>query len=109
MPAPPHKLRIAVKKLHYACGFFAALFGDPDRERRRRRFGSTLKKIQDALGTLNDIEVQSRSPPQSHAAKRRPESRRRKPSLSALSRAKSSNGSKPVSLPSGEAAGGWRN
>jgi triphosphatase len=52
-----HKLRIAVKKLRYACAFFAGVFGGGKRGRQRQRFAGTLKKIQTALGTLNDIEV----------------------------------------------------
>lgn len=50
-----HKLRIAVKKLHYAAEFFATLF--PRGARRRKRYVELLKELQDSLGRLNDIHV----------------------------------------------------
>lgn len=50
-----HKLRIAVKKLRYATGFFDALF--PGQDRKRKRFAAALKRLQSALGRLNDIRV----------------------------------------------------
>ncbi|MBV8650524.1 MAG: CHAD domain-containing protein, partial [Alphaproteobacteria bacterium] len=46
-----HKLRIAVKKLRYATGFFATLFG-AQRDKRQRRFQTTLKALQSSLGKL---------------------------------------------------------
>ncbi len=46
-----HKLRIALKKLRYAVGFFESLFP------RRKRFAARLKDLQGALGRLNDIQV----------------------------------------------------
>jgi CHAD domain-containing protein len=49
-----HKLRIAVKKLRYAVGFFESLFGA---NHRRKRFAAGLKALQSALGRLNDIRV----------------------------------------------------
>jgi triphosphatase len=49
-----HKLRIAVKKLRYAVGFFESLFGSGG---RRKRFAARLKSLQSALGRLNDIRV----------------------------------------------------
>jgi triphosphatase len=49
-----HKLRIAVKKLRYAVGFFESLFGSGH---RRKRFAAALKDLQSALGRLNDIRV----------------------------------------------------
>jgi len=49
-----HKLRIAVKKLRYAVGFFESLFGAGH---RRKRFAARLKALQSALGRLNDIRV----------------------------------------------------
>ena len=52
-----HKLRIAVKKLRYACEFFAGLYPGAKREARRKRFYKTLKTLQGLLGTLNDFEV----------------------------------------------------
>jgi len=52
-----HKLRIAVKKLRYATEFFGAMFSGAKSAARRKRFGKALKKLQNALGTLNDMEV----------------------------------------------------
>lgn len=49
-----HKLRIAVKKLRYAVGFFESLFGHGD---RRKHFVARLEQLQSALGRLNDIRV----------------------------------------------------
>jgi inorganic triphosphatase YgiF len=49
-----HKLRIAVKKLRYAVGFFESLFNPGH---RRKRFAARLKALQSALGRLNDIRV----------------------------------------------------
>jgi inorganic triphosphatase YgiF len=54
-PQQRHKLRIAIKKVHYAAGFFAALFPGPRAKKRRKVFLATIKRLQDALGTLNDI------------------------------------------------------
>jgi len=52
-----HRARKAAKKLRYAVEFFAPLF-DSARERRRcDRFIVALKRLQDELGTLNDIAV----------------------------------------------------
>jgi len=59
-PRARHKLRIAVKKLRYACEFFGTVFGADKRDARRRRFCKTLKSLQEFLGTLNDIEVHKR-------------------------------------------------
>jgi len=55
-----HKLRIAVKKLRYACEFFAGLFDGRKQIRQRKRFTSVLKSLQGSLGVLNDIEVHKR-------------------------------------------------
>lgn len=49
-----HKLRIAVKKLRYAVGFFGSLYGHG---KARGRFTGRLEELQDALGRLNDIRV----------------------------------------------------
>jgi triphosphatase len=49
-----HKLRIKVKKLRYATGFFESLYQDADRG-ELARFSRRLKKLQDALGALNDF------------------------------------------------------
>lgn len=56
-PRARHKLRIAVKKLRYACEFFADIFAGAKRDAQRKRFCKTLKSLQGFLGTLNDIEV----------------------------------------------------
>lgn len=50
-----HRLRIAVKKLRYAAEFFAALYDT----RGRWRFIGGLKRLQTALGELNDGAVGS--------------------------------------------------
>ena len=57
-----HKLRIAVKKLRYACEFFSGLFDGRKRLAHRTRLGRILKSLQGALGTLNDFEVHRRLP-----------------------------------------------
>jgi triphosphatase len=49
-----HKLRIRIKKLRYAIGFFESLYPDADRK-KLARFSERLKKLQDALGALNDF------------------------------------------------------
>ena len=53
-----HRLRIAVKKLSYATEFFAKLF--PESIRERKKVSRVLKKLQKSLGELNDIAVQER-------------------------------------------------
>ena len=53
-PAPRHKLRIAAKKLRYACGFFASLYAG-EHAKRQRRFVDAMGELQDALGALTDI------------------------------------------------------
>jgi CHAD domain-containing protein len=50
-----HKLRIAVKKLRYATGFFACLFNHPKTKKARKYFEKELKALQSALGKLNDM------------------------------------------------------
>lgn len=56
-PRHRHKLRIRAKKLRYACEFFATAFTGKKRMRRRKKFIARLKRMQDALGDLNDILV----------------------------------------------------
>ena len=54
-----HKVRIRVKKIRYAVEFFESLFS----KRRRKtldRLSKHLKKIQDALGSLNDFNAHRR-------------------------------------------------
>jgi CHAD domain-containing protein len=52
-----HKLRIAVKKLRYACEFFAGLFDSRKQTNERKRLAGILRGLQGSLGALNDIEV----------------------------------------------------
>jgi triphosphatase len=49
-----HKLRIKIKKLRYAAGFFESLYLDADRK-KIAQFSARLKKLQDAIGALNDF------------------------------------------------------
>jgi CHAD domain-containing protein len=49
-----HKLRIALKKLRYATGYFESLFGG---EKTVKKFSAVLKNLQSSLGQLNDIRV----------------------------------------------------
>jgi len=51
-----HKLRISSKKLRYAAEFFGSLVRRK-RKARYKRFERILTLFQDALGTLNDMEV----------------------------------------------------
>jgi triphosphatase len=55
-PVRRHKLRIAGKKLRYATEFFADLFPGKSEAKRLHNMMHSLKDLQDALGTLNDIE-----------------------------------------------------
>jgi CHAD domain-containing protein len=55
-----HNLRIAIKKVRYACEFFARLYEGRKVERRRKKFMATLKGLQSGLGRLNDIQVHGR-------------------------------------------------
>jgi triphosphatase len=48
-----HQLRIDVKKLRYACDFFASLYARD----RVKAYAARLAKLQDALGYLNDVAV----------------------------------------------------
>lgn len=50
-----HRLRIAGKKLVYASDLLGPVFGG--HPKRRRRFISALKGLQDGLGALNDLAV----------------------------------------------------
>jgi triphosphatase len=59
-PRRRHKLRIEIKKVRYAIDFFAALFRGRRARQRRKAFVATLKRLQDALGTLNDIAVREK-------------------------------------------------
>ena len=56
-PEARHAIRIEIKKLRYAAEFFASLFGDAGRAKRRKAALSTLETLQEVLGDLNDIAV----------------------------------------------------
>jgi len=55
--AKRHRVRIEVKKLRYATGFFAALFPDTGKGSVKARFLKNLGRLQAALGELNDISI----------------------------------------------------
>ena len=48
-----HRLRVRIKRLRYACEFFATLYP----RRRTKLFIRRLQQLQDILGELNDIAV----------------------------------------------------
>ena len=56
-PRRRHKLRIAIKKLRYATGFFASLFDGGKQTEQRKSYQKALKRLQGTLGILNDITV----------------------------------------------------
>jgi triphosphatase len=56
-PQRGHRLRIQIKKQRYAAEFFAAAFPRKKSMRRRKVFVTSLERMQDALGDLNDIMV----------------------------------------------------
>jgi triphosphatase len=56
-PRELHRLRILIKALRYACEFFRGAFPKPKAERRYRAFIDRLGKLQDQLGTLNDLST----------------------------------------------------
>ena len=58
-----HKLRIAVKKLRYAGDFFGRLFSGHKTKKRLSAYEGSLKKLQDQLGALNDIQVHQKMVP----------------------------------------------
>jgi inorganic triphosphatase YgiF len=64
-----HKLRIAVKKLRYACDFFGPLFTGHRAKKRLSAFEALLKSVQDHLGALNDIKVHQQLAPKLAAGK----------------------------------------
>ncbi|HVN38748.1 MAG TPA: CHAD domain-containing protein [Myxococcota bacterium] len=55
-PPARHELRIALKKLRYACEFFGSLYEGRDARRYLRR----LSRLQDVLGALNDVATAGR-------------------------------------------------
>ncbi|MDH2355497.1 CHAD domain-containing protein [Bradyrhizobium sp. SSUT112] len=54
-PGARHKFRIRAKKIRYATEFFGSLFDGKGERKRLARISKHLKRIQDALGTLNDF------------------------------------------------------
>lgn len=54
-PVARHDLRKQAKKLRYAAAFFGEAF--PKHPKRRQRFTTALKTLQDQLGELNDMAV----------------------------------------------------
>jgi CHAD domain-containing protein len=54
-PEARHKLRIKIKKIRYGLGFFESLFPGSQAEDELVDLSGQLKKIQSALGTLNDF------------------------------------------------------
>ena len=57
-PAPRHKVRIAAKKLRYGLEFMAPLAQGCKARKRRDALIGTLKRLQDALGALNDVRTE---------------------------------------------------
>ncbi|WP_027528984.1 CYTH and CHAD domain-containing protein [Bradyrhizobium sp. WSM3983] len=53
-PRQRHKLRIRIKKIRYAVDFFESLYRDRD-QNRLASLSDGLKRIQSALGSLNDF------------------------------------------------------
>jgi triphosphatase len=52
-PEQRHQVRIALKKLRYACEFFESLY----RKKDTKPYLASLKQMQDNLGHLNDVAV----------------------------------------------------
>ena len=55
-----HKLRIRAKKLRYMMEFFIGVFPGHKNAKRREVALTSLKQLQDALGSLNDIAVRKK-------------------------------------------------
>jgi len=72
-----HKFRIGIKKIRYAVQFFESLFGSRSEQKELARLSKHLKRIQDALGSLNDLiahrrmaaDVALKAPPQDRRAR----------------------------------------
>jgi inorganic triphosphatase YgiF len=72
-----HKFRIRMKKLRYAAEFFESLFSSKRERKALVRLSKHAKKIQDALGSLNDFianrkmaaEAALQAPPQDRRAR----------------------------------------
>ncbi|TWB98327.1 inorganic triphosphatase YgiF [Bradyrhizobium macuxiense] len=54
-PRQRHKVRIKAKKIRYAIDFFESLFPGKQERKQLKRLSKHLKRIQDALGSLNDF------------------------------------------------------
>ncbi|MCA6122599.1 CHAD domain-containing protein [Bradyrhizobium sp. WSM 1704] len=50
-----HKVRIRAKKIRYGIDFFESLFSDKREQKQLARLSKHLKRIQNALGSLNDF------------------------------------------------------
>jgi inorganic triphosphatase YgiF len=50
-----HEARKAAKKLRYTADFFAALYPQEREDRRRKRFVKRVERLQERLGSLNDL------------------------------------------------------
>jgi inorganic triphosphatase YgiF len=78
MTAPErHKFRIGMKKIRYSAEFFESLFRSKRERKALARLSTHSKKIQDALGSLNDFiadrkmaaEAALQAPPQNRRAR----------------------------------------
>lgn len=56
LPKERHRFRTEVKKLRYACEFFAGLSIDGQHRKRYQAFIAALSHLQSRLGDLNDIQ-----------------------------------------------------
>jgi CHAD domain-containing protein len=54
-PEQLHRLRIQVKKARYSIEFFSGLFNGKECAKRCKTITSSLMKLQNSLGTINDI------------------------------------------------------
>ncbi|HSI39738.1 MAG TPA: CHAD domain-containing protein [Xanthobacteraceae bacterium] len=52
-----HRVRLRVKALRYACGWFGPLFTAPKARTRCAKFTARLEDLQDQLGRLNDLAI----------------------------------------------------
>ena len=50
-----HEFRISIKKIRYGAEFFESLFAGKREHKQIVRLANRLRKIQDALGSLNDF------------------------------------------------------
>lgn len=81
-PRARHKLRIRIKKIRYAVGFVESLYPDKAQD-DLKRLSDHLKKIQSALGKLNDF-IAHRALAANAALKAPPEHRRARAFASGL-------------------------